>query len=423
MPRNFTQTKSRMAAQVILAIALLVAASATVWGDDWPQFRGPHRNSISDEKGLLQKWPDAGPKLLWSATGIGAGFSHVTVAKGIVYVTGMRDKLGFLRAYTEDGALKWEAPYGGEWWETRPGARSIPTVHDGLVYIASGFGDAYCFDAATGRQVWAVKLFEKYEAPKLMWGFAESPLIVDDKVLFTPVGKKAAMVALDRKTGREIWTSPALDHESSYCSPTLVEQKGVRMIVTMTDRVVVAFSPADGSILWSHAYQNFRGNHCVTPTYAEGLLYVTSGYRKGAIVLQIADDGKSVKQLWEQPKQDPAHGQAVVLGGYVYAASHQFTMKWSCVELKTGKLMWEDACVGKSGSVICADGMLYCYSEDGVVGLVRPNPEKCEVVSRFKVPMGEGEHWAHPVVANGRLYIRHGDALMCYDVKAEAGNR
>jgi hypothetical protein len=157
----------------------------------------------------------------------------------------------------------------------------------------------------------------------------------------------------------------------------------------------------------------------VTPIYQDGLLYVTSGYGKGAIGLALAEDGNSVKQIWEQPQQDPVHGQAVLVDGYVYAASHQKAAgRWSCVEFKTGKLMWEDPCVGKSGSVIFAGGLLYCYSEDGVVGLVRPSPEKCQVVSSFKVTEGEGPHWAHLVVACGRLFIRHGDVLMCYDLSA-----
>jgi outer membrane protein assembly factor BamB len=192
------------------------------------------------------------------------------------------------------------------------------------------------------------------------------------------------------------------------------------MIVTMTEKAVVAFSPEHGDVLWQHPYENARQNHPITPLYRDGMLYVTSGYGKGAIGLAIGDDGRSVRQLWEQPRQDPAHGQAVIVDGYVYASSHQKASgRWSCVELKTGRLAWEDRGVGKGGSVIAADGMLYCYSEDGVVGLVRPSPERCEVVSAFKVPQGDGPHWAHPVVAGGRLYLRHGNALMCYAVKAQ----
>ena len=280
-----------------------------------------------------------------------------------------------------------------------------------------------CFAAADGKPVWSVNVFQEYEAPQVKWGFAESLLVDGNKVFVTPCGKKGTMVALDRKTGKPVWASAALGHQSSFCSPVIVEHKGKRMIVTLTDTALVAFAPQDGKVLWQHPYKNARANHPVTPIYHDGLLYVTSGYGKGAVGLKLADDGTGVTQLWEQPKQDPVHGQAVLVGGYAYAFSHQtLSGKWTCVDLGTGKVMWEDACVGKGGSVIFADGLLYAYSEDGVVGLVRPSPEKCQVVSTFKVTQGDGPHWAYPVVANGRLYIRHGDALTCYDIAAGSGS-
>ena len=405
-----------------VGVLCLCLWSAGARADDWPQFRGADRDGRSAEKGLLAQWPEGGPRLLWSVRGVGQGFTHVSVAGGLVYVTGLVGSEGVLRAYTPDGKLKWEAKYGPEWDKAHPGARSIPTVHEGLVYVTSGVGNAACFDAAGGKRVWFVKLFEEYEAPQVQWGYAESPLVDGENVLFTPCGEKATLVALNRKTGTPAWASPALGQGSSFCSPLLVRHGAGRMIVTLTEKAVVAFSPEQGKVLWQHPYENQRQNHPVTPIYHEGLLYVTSGYGKGAVGLAMADDGRSVRQLWEQPRQDPVHGQAVLVDGYVYAASHQKANgRWSCVDVKTGRMAWEDAGVGKGGSVIFADGMLYCYSEDGVMGLVRPSPEKCQVVSTFKVPEGDGPHWAHPVVANGRLYIRHGEALMCFGVSAGSG--
>lgn len=403
-----------MTLRIVPAVLFLVALPA--FSDDWPQFRGPERTGISTEKGLLNQWPDAGPRLLWSVSGIGKGFTHVSVSEGLVFVTGLVDTQGILRTYTPDGKLNWQASYGEEWSKSHPGSRSIPTVHDGLVYVASGIGNVACFKAADGSPVWSLKLFDQYQAPQVMWGYAESLLIVDDKVICTPVGKKAFMVALDRRTGKEVWTLPAMEGESAFCSPVLVKHGVRRMIVTMTDRAVLAISPDDGKLLWSHPYQSPRGNHPDSPIYHEGLLYVASGYGKGAIALALAPDGLGVKLLWEQPRQDPVHGQSILLDGYVYASSHQSSRLWSCLELKSGKLAWEDPAIGKGGSIIAAGGMLYCYSEEGVVGLIRPSPERCLLVSSFKIPLGNGPHWAHPVVANGRLYIRHGDVLMCYDV-------
>lgn len=368
----------------------------------------------------MAQWPEGGPKLLWSVEGIGKGFSHVSVAGGLVYVTGLVGRNGVLRAYTLDGKVKWEVRYGPEYGLSHPGARTIPTVHDGLMYVMSALGRLSCFDAADGKPVWSVNVFEQAKAKEIQWGYAESVLIDGEKVFVTPIGKKAAMMAFDRKTGKPVWAGEPLDHESSFCSPLMVEHGKKRILVTMTDKAVVAFAPEDGKVLWQHAYQNQRQNHPNTPIYHDGLLYVTSGYGKGAVGLELAADGGSVKQVWEQAKQDPVHGQAVLVDGYVYASSHRsIGGKWSCVEFKTGKLMWQDAGVGKGGSVTYADGMLYCYSEDGIAGLVRPSPEKCKVVSTFKVPQGDGTHWAHPVVSNGRLFIRHGNALMCYKISAE----
>jgi len=408
-------------ALVLLAAFLALAVSARpARADDWPQFRGPARDGKSAEKGLLQRWPEGGPRLLWGVTGIGLGYTHPVVAAGVVYVTGMIDRQAVLRAYTPQGQLKWQAPFGPEWYASHPGTRSIPTVHEGLVYVTTGVGRVACLDAATGRVVWSVNVFERYQAPQVKWGWAESVLIDGQNVLCTPCGEKGALVALDRKTGKHVWASPALGQLSSFCSPLLVVHRGRRMIVTMTDTAVVAFDPTDGKPLWQHPYSNARGNHPVTPIYHEGLLYVTSGYGKGAVGLALADDGLSVREVWQQPRQDPVHGQAVLVDGYAYAASHQAAKGlWSCVELKTGRLVWEDKGIGRSGSVIYADGMIYGYSEDGTVGLLRPTPQSCQVVSAFKVEQGDGPHWAHPTVADGRLYIRHGDAMMGYDVKAK----
>ncbi len=387
---------------------------------DWPQFRGPQRDGKSAAKGLLPKWPQDGPKLLWSVDGVGKGFSNVSVCGDTVYVTGLIGKEGVLCAFDLDGKPRWQAKYGFEYDAGHPGARTTPTVVDGRVYVISAKGLLSCFDAAKGQPQWSVNIFEKADAKEIQWGYSESALIDGDNVIVTPIGKKAAVMAFDRKTGKEAWTGEPLDgHESSFCSPLLVERGKTRMLATLTDKAVVAFDADGGKLLWQHAYQNSRTNHPDTPIYDDGMLYITSGYGKGAIGLQLSEDGKSVKQVWEQPKQDPAHGQAVLVDGYVYASSHQgLRGKWSCVELKTGKLMWQDGGVGRGGSVIFADGMLYCYSEDGNVGLVQPSSDKCNVVSTFKVPKGDGSHWAHPVVAAGRLFIRHGDVLMCYDISA-----
>jgi outer membrane protein assembly factor BamB len=215
--------------RVWTCLAAAALLSGVSFAADWPQFRGPNRDGTSAEKGLLAKWPEGGPKLLWSAQGIGKGFTHAAVAGSLVYVTGAERTDGILRAYSLDGKFAWEAKYGPEWVESHPGARSIPTVYDGLVYAASGVGNVSCFNALTGKPVWSLKLFAQYEAPQVKWGYAESLLIDGDNVVCTPCGAKATMVALNRKTGAQVWASPALGQLSSFCSPLLVQHGGTRM--------------------------------------------------------------------------------------------------------------------------------------------------------------------------------------------------
>jgi outer membrane protein assembly factor BamB len=462
--------------RLILAAAALAWCAPLVWtgplaADDWPQFRGAHRDGRSDETGLLQNWPEGGPELLWSVTGLGKGFTQVAVAGGRIYSTGLVGKDGMLRAYDPNGQLLWEKSYGPEWTGGNPGARSIPTVCDGLVYVAGGTGHVACFDAASGELKWSQDMFQRYQAPQIKWGWAESLLVDGNNLILTPCGKAGTMVAVDRKTGAPVWASKDLGEKSGFCSPILIEipvaagsalnaattsapgaipgairgaipgaalnaapssapgaaPEGAasggpparRLIVTLTDTSVIAVDPAGGQIVWRHPYKNSNGNHPITPIYHDGLLYVTSGYGKGAVGLRLAPDGNSVKQIWEQPKQDTLHGNVVLEGGCVFGSSHQNSPGWVCVELATGALAWEDRCVGKGGSVSYADGMLYCYAEDGTLGLVKPSGKACEVVSRFKITQGTGEHWAHPTISGGRLYIRHGDALMCYDIRRD----
>ncbi len=434
----------RMPLPVLLASLLVLGAPLRA--DDWPQFRGPHRDGHSAETGLLKQWPEGGPPLLWSATGLGKGYSHVAVAGGRVYTTGLVGKEGMLRAYDANGSLLWERSCGPEWAGDRAGARGTPTVHEGLLYVAGGTGWVACFDAVSGEKKWAFDMFQRYQASPVMWGWADQVLIDGNLAIFTPAGRKGTMVAVDRFTGAPVWASKDIGEKSAYCaslmvelpepnspgSTTLPQAAGSqpasavsagpvrRFVVALTGASVIAVDPAGGELIWRHPYRNSNGNHPITPVYHDGMLYVTSGYGKGAIGLKVAPDGRSVRQVWEQPRQDTCHGGVVLVDGHVYGSSHRNYAGWLCVEFASGRIAWQDKCVGSGGSVICADGMLYCYAENGTVGLVRPSPRGCEVVGTFQIQQGAGEHWAHPVVSGGRLYIRRGDALMCYDVRDPA---
>ncbi len=388
--------------------------------NNWPQWQGPDRDAISRETGLLKKWPDGGPKLIWSAKDLGAGFSSVSIADGNIYVTGLKGEQGVLTAMDLNGNRKWQKPYGLEWTSSHAGSRTTPTIDGDRAYTFSGMGIMSCLDITNGEMKWSVDTLEKFEGKNLRWGMAESVLIDGDKVICTPGGKNASVVALNKMTGETIWTTKDLSEKSAFCSPILVERGSKRLIVTMLAASVVGIDIDSGKVVWSDPYAEYqekpRGNNPVTPVYLDGYIYTTSGYSNGGAMLELSADGGSVTRKWVDAVLDVHHGGAVVVDGYIYGSRHKGN--WVCLDWNSGEVKYEDKAKGK-GSITAAEGMLYCYDEKGTVTLAKASPKGFDIVSSFEVTLGEDEHWAHPVILNGRLYIRHGGALMAYDIKAK----
>ncbi len=394
--------------------------SNTLQAADWPQFRGPHRDGKSTETKLLKSWPAEGPELLWSVEGLGRGYASAAISKGMVYTTGMIDGQGFLFAYDLNGQFKWKKPYGPEWTGDRPGSRGTPTVDGDRIYLISAMGRLICFNADDGKEIWSVDIFKKFGGRNLTWGIAESPLIVDDKVICTPGGPKVAVAALDKMTGRTIWTTTGLNEKSAYCSPILIKRGRRRLIVTMLQKSIVALDPSNGSLVWRIPHQAQYDISAVSPLYDKGRLYVSNGYGKGGIMYQLSPDGTSYKKIWTDKTLDSHHGGVVLLDGYIYGSSSKGTLV--SLDLASGRIKNLNKTVGK-GSTIYADGMLYCYREKrGAVRLVKPGIDALPIVSSFNVPMGSDQHWAHPAISDGKLYIRHGNALMVYDINAPSRN-
>jgi len=398
-------------------------AASAAFADDWPQFRGPCRDGRSPETSLLRTWPQDGPKLLWVAQGLGTGFASIAIADGYVYTTGMvgEEKDGLLFAYDVNGTFRWKASYGPEWSSSHPGSRTTPTIDGDRAYVLGGYGNLACFDAKTGKQRWQADTAKCFGATNTNWGLSESPLVVHDKVICTPGGRDATVVALDKMTGRTIWTTKGLSDNSAHCSPILIEKAGKKLIVTVTAAHVVGIDPEDGKVLWQ--YQNKlhkdkpRHVNPNCPLYHDGRIYVTSRF-VGGMMLRLSPDGKSVSEAWTNGQLDPHHGGVVLVDGHIYGANTKRN-GWMCLDWKTGKTIYEKKWVGK-GSIICADGMLYCYEEkEGTVGLVPASTDGFNVISSFKVSYGTGEHWAHPAISDGILYIRHGDALIAYNIKQQ----
>ena len=412
----------------IVLCSLLVSISSTVCAD-WPQWLGPKRNNISNEKGLLKKWPDDGPKMLWHTDGLGAGYSTVSICDNTIYVTGIKEKTGLLTAMDMTGKINWQKPYGPEWTKSYPSSRSTPTIDSDKAYIFSGLGVVYCLDATTGDKIWSLDVVEKFKGERNHWGMAESVIVDGDKVICTPGGKDASLVALNKNTGDLIWRTEDLSSPSCYSSGIIVERGNLRLVVALTVDYLVGVDIETGQVLWKYFCDDYmnpdlrsfgRDSMPVTPFYYNGSIYVTSGYDMGSARFDISPDGKSIKRAWYDYTLDCHHGGVVVVDGYIYGSNWLSNTRgnWVCLDFNTGKVMYETEWQTNKGSISYADGMLYCYDEKkGTVALVKPNPSSFDIISTFEVKLGEDQHWAYPVIYGGTLYIRHGQVLMAYDVK------
>jgi len=389
------------------------------------EWRGPERTGIYNETGLLKKWPEGGPKLLWEATDMGDGYSSATVTEDAVYVTGRKDSSDVLTALTPDGKLKWKTVYGKAWMANHTGSRCTPTYYNGKIFVISGSGDIVCV-GQDGKVIWSKNHYALYDSKPIMFGISESPLVVDNLVIASPGGNKASIVAFDINNGKVAWEAEPLGQQPQYVNPRLISYAGKKMIVTVMGTYIFAVNASDGKILWKVNYPEINAvtgrvmkNHATTPIYRDGYILIANGYNWVALKLRLGKDGNSADVVWENRNFDPQLGGVVLLGDCLYGTTHMSKPPnmWICVDWNTGKTLWTSKWYNQ-GSVIAADGMLYLYEEKtGHVGLVRPDPSKLDIVSEFQITKGEGPFWAHPAISNGKLYIRHGDYLMVYKIK------
>lgn len=400
---------------LIQALALLLAAGSALAADS-PRFRGPQGDGVLSESGLLSAWPAGGPEMLWSAEGLGASYATVSVVNGRIYTTGMSAGKGSVYALDLDGKQVWQTEYGPESdGRGYPGTRTTPTFHEGRLYLLSSLGRAVALDAQTGKPVWQVDLFERFKGKNTYFGVAESPLVVDGKVLFTPGGPDASVVALDPKTGETLWASKGLSDGPAYCTPRLFDNGEHRQIITLVAENLVGLDPDTGKVLWRHPVKVEYDIQAVSPEFVGDGIYISHGYGQGGRMLELAADGRSVTRKWTEPKLDIHHGGAIVRDGHIYGAASNGD--WIVINAESGKIVAEIKRLGK-GSLAHADGRLYGYTEEGKVVLVDPDPEAFRSISSFEITLGSGNHWSHPVISEGVLYIRHGGVLMAFDVKA-----
>ncbi len=390
---------------------LLVNLAAAQMYNNW---RGPGRDGHYPDTGLLREWPENGPPMAWAYEGLGKGFTSPVPARGKIYVTGMEGDTGYIYELSMEGQLLRRFPYGPEEAENYPGPRSTPTIADGMAYIATGHGKLVCMDLDSGQEKWSRDLFGDFDGSNIRWAFTESLMVDGDLLYCSPGGQQHNVVALNRHTGRLVWSSPGTGKVSAYCSPQLIEHNGRRILVTMMHSDILGLDAKTGKLLWSYGYANQRNIHPNTPIYHEGAIYCFSGYGQGGLKLRLNEDGSEVALVWENGTVDPQLGGAVLLDGILYASGDR-NRRWFALDWQSGEILHETREIDK-GNVIAADGMLYAYTERGELALIDPSDGNFRVVSQVRVELGTDQHWAHLVIHNGMLYVRHGDALMAFNI-------
>ena len=386
---------------------------------DW---QGPNRDCIYPATNLLKQWPENGPEMVWSFEGLGYGHSAVAVANNKVFVTGVKDtieSIGSLYTFDLNGKLLWKKEYGKDFAQNFHGTRSTPVVVDNLVYIESGMGAIYCLNTDNGEEVWKIDFLKDLGVDSVIqFGYSESVLIDGDNLICVPGGNVNNVIALNRFTGKTVWSSPGNGEIATYNSPILINHNGKKLVIAMTSHSIMGFDAATGEKYWR--IEQTQGNkiHANTPVYADGkLLVATAGREKtsGIVLLQLSEDGKSVSEIWRNNKLMNLMGGMVKLGDNLYISSY-LKADWQVLEWNTGEMKIQNKEFG-GGSVIYADGLFYCYAEnDGEIALMEASPEQIKIVSKFKVPLGTDQHWARLVIDNELLFVRHGNALMAYKV-------
>ena len=384
--------------------------------DDWPQWRGRNRDGIATEKGLMKSWPQGGPPLAWRAQGAGEGYSSFAVAGGKLYTLGARGGTEYVMAFDEaTGKKLWEVANGRRFDNDRgSGPRATPTVVDGEVYAYGASGDISVLNAATGAVRWKVNVLQKFGGNNIQWGLSESPLVLSDRIIINPGARGASVVALSRKDGSVLWQT--MNDEAGYSSAILHEVGGIRQAILFTASRGIGVDVNTGRLLWSYDRVANGTANIATPIARGNKVFLSSDYGTGAGLLELSVSGKSItpRQVYFTREMRNHHASSVLIGEHLYGFSSAIL---TAMKFDTGEVAWRDRSVGK-GSVIFADERLYLFGENGVVGLAEANPTGYREHGRFELRTGSLPTWAHPVVANGKLFLRDQDTIYAYNVRA-----
>jgi outer membrane protein assembly factor BamB len=407
---------------VHLFVLVVLAAQAQIY-----QFRGPDRDGKFPESGLLKEWPENGPELLLEFEGIGEGYSSVISNGKYIYASGKIGDMDHLTCIDFDGNKKWQVAYGRSWDQSTPNTRSTPTIEEDRIYIISGIGELVCLNAETGDINWKINVDKDYQADWHNWGVAESPLIVDNKVICSAAGALTTFVAFDKINGEEIWKTPSTDGQRSYVSPILSEFNGKEYILGASASDLFILDPENGEIKTSYKYFDssiwkWQPKGIIwanSPVVKGNMIFLSIGYNYPAKMLRVNDDVTSLEEVYTNTVLDNHHHGLIELDGYVYGSYwiNNGAGNWACLDWNTGEVMYDEKWNSK-GEMVYADGMLYLYDEKrGNVALVEPDPSGFNVISSFQIEKGSGPHWSHPYLFEGKMFLRHGDVLMVYSLK------
>lgn len=421
---------------VVLACAWAVAidkrptSSRSPQQPYWPQWRGPNRDDISPDKGLLQQWPEGGPPLVWQVDGLGGGFSSVSIADGRILTMGNRDDAQWVFALELDGGKEiWKSRVGDKSTNSYPGTRCTPTIDGAFVYAISSNGDLACLNFSDGAPVWSVNFARDFDGKMHSgWGYSESPLVDGDKVVCTPGGPEAGIVALNKRSGELIWKCAIPDLGSNgtdgagYSSIVIGKGAGIKQYVQLMGRGVVGIAADNGKFLWGYNRVANRTANIPTPLVHENYVFCSTGYQTGAALLELKRAGRGVeaKEIYFQKGKELQnhHGGMIMLGDYVYLGHGHNNGAPTCIEWKTGNVAWRENHGPGTGTahITYADNQLYFRYENGVMALIAAEPEKYVVNGKFDIPGGKTPSWAHPVVIGGKLYLRDQERLLCFNV-------
>lgn len=390
------------------------------------QWRGPNRDGHFPETGLMKSWPQNGPELLLEVEKLGKGWSSPVFAGDVIYISGMIDTMDHLSAVDMQGKILWQVPYGRSWNKSFPDTRSTPVVDGDRIYIQSGTGRLVCLERASGKEIWSVDVDKDFECEYHMWGNSETPLVTGNIVICTPGGAKTSVVAFDKMTGKPVWQTKSLGGPRAYVSATMYEFNGHRFVLAVIGTHILAVDPENGEIKWNYKYFDEKKWDqpgliwTNTPVFDKNEIFLTMGYDYPAVMLKMDSAGTGVTVKFTDQTFDNHHHGVILHDGHLYG-SNWFDNKrgrWVCMKWDTGEIKYV-ADWDTKGAVVMADGLLYAYNERGNVGLIKPDPDGFQLISQFKITQGAGPHWAHPFISNGKLFLRHGEVLMVYEIKAK----